>query len=167
MNADERQDDGFTDIEAMLRDLPLRPPSPGLDRRVMSARHPWRRRLRWMAPVAAAAALVAIAVGSWSLHHASRRHGEKPIAKSLDPGLPTADTRPAATVASLTPISITRTYGGIARDGIIGKTPTGQPVERIRRQTVRQVLIVDPKRGTKVSISMPQEEVLVVPVRTF
>jgi hypothetical protein len=108
---------------------------------------------------------VALTLGSWIWHHTSSRNTHHPIAKSPDPRTrAAADTRP---IASLTPISITRTYGGIARDGIIGRTVTGQPIERIRRQTVRQVLIVDPKRGTKVSITMPQEEVLVVPVRTF
>jgi hypothetical protein len=166
---DEQEDDGLAEIQAMLRHLPLRPPPPPLDRRVTAACHPWRRRLRW---ASAAAAILALALGSWTWHHASRRHADTPIAKSLDrrmPAVAVADTRPAgaAIVASLNPISITRTYGGISRDGIIGKTASGRPVERIRRQTVRQVLIVDPKRGTKVSITMPQEEVLVVPVRTF
>jgi hypothetical protein len=160
-------DDSGADIEAMLRQMPLRPPPPSLDRRVTVACHPWRSRLRWLPPLAAAAA-VAIALGSWGWYHASRQHGVTPIVNS-DPQHQPPDTRPtpAAAVASLNPISITRTYGGLTRDGIIGKTATGHPVERIRRQTVRQVLIVDPKRGTKVSITMPQEDVFVVPVRTF
>jgi hypothetical protein len=169
MSSDDEpiDDDGLAEIEATLRQMPLRPPPASLDRRVTAACHPWRGRLRWLAPVAAAA-LLAIALGSWGWYYASRQHGVKPIVQSDQQHNP-ADTRPtvAAAVASLSPISITRTYGGLTRDGIIGKTATGQPVERIRRQTVRQVLIVDPKRGTKVSITMPQEDVFVVPVRTF
>jgi hypothetical protein len=157
---DEPIDDGLADIESTLRQLPLRPPPPTLDRRVGLACHPWRRRARWTA--AAAAAIVALAIGGWTWRH-TWRAGDKFIATS-EPRHP-VETRPFT--ASLTPISITRTYGGIARDGVIGKTASGQPLERIRRQTVRQVLIVDPKRGTKVSITMPQEDVFVVPVRTF
>jgi hypothetical protein len=157
---DEPIDDGLADIESTLRQLPLRPPPPTLDHRVALACHPWRRRALWR--TAAAAAILALTIGGWAWRHAWRP-GDKFIATS-EPHHP-VETRPFT--ASLTPISITRTYGGIARDGVIGKTASGQPLERIRRQTVRQVLIVDPKRGTKVSITMPQEDVFVVPVRTF
>jgi hypothetical protein len=57
------------DLERILKAMPLRAPSPDLDRRVMESKagpHPTRRARRWL-PELAAAALVAFAGGliSW------------------------------------------------------------------------------------------------------
>jgi hypothetical protein len=60
-----------------------------------------------------------------------------------------------------------RSFATVTRDGVVGTAAHGQPIERFRRQTVRQVLLVDPVRGTRVSITVPREEIYVVPVRVF
>jgi hypothetical protein len=160
----DNSDAEFAEVEVMLRQVPLRRASAALDGRIAAACHRWRTVPRlWL--VAAAAALVTVTAGAWALlEHAAKRSSNKTqitrVENSPKPGS-------TGTTAVSKPVSMVRTYGGIARDGIVGRLADGQPVERIRRQTVRQILILDPQRGTRLSISVPHEDVFVVPVRTF
>jgi hypothetical protein len=122
-----------------------------LDHRIAAAIHPWR----WKRTAVAAAAAISVAFGTFAiLHRRTPTPKQHPIA--------TATTTPATN-----PVSISRTYGGVIREGIVGATPDGRPLERYRRQTVRQTLVFDPKTGKTVTISIPREEVYVVAVKTF
>jgi hypothetical protein len=166
MTPEERQDSSeaeFAEVEAMLRQVPLRRPPARLDGRIAAACRPFSAMQRlWL--VTTAAALVAVTAGAWAvLEHAGKQASNKPQITRIETGPKAGSTSAAA----LKPVSVVRTYGGIARDGVIGHLADGQPVQRIRRQTIQQILIVDPQRGTRVSISVPREDVFVVPVRTF
>jgi hypothetical protein len=159
MNGEDLGDDDSNsrELEQLLRQTPLRPPPAGLDRRVGAALHPWRRRARALG-VAAAAAAIALGLGSWAV----RRHPHGAVSEARLP----SPSRPAP-AAAVPPVSIVRTYGGVSSDGVVGVTADGRPVQRVRRQIVRQVQVIDPQRGTKLSISVPQEVVYLVPVKAF
>ena len=64
------------------------------------------------------------------------------------------------------PLGLVRTISNITDEGII-RTIQGTPVQRYRRQSVQQVLLVDPRNGTRVAFTVPREEILVVRVRAF
>lgn len=143
----------FRDLEELLKRAPLRPPSPQLDRCIAAALRPWR----WKRPTLAAAAVIGVIFGTWVIVHHRAPAKPTPIAQ-----LPTPLVRP-----STKPVSISRTYGGMVRDGIVGATADGQPLERYRRQTIHQTLMLDPKTGRIVTICIPKEEVYVVAIKPF
>ena len=157
MNADDEADRS-DEIEQWLRRAALREPTATLDRRIASTIRPRRS----LARVFAAAAVIAVSVGTWALIHRFKVEPGQPMASR---GERVSPHRAVAEKLNVNPVKITRTYGGVIREGIVGVTPDGQPLERVRRQTVRQVLVLDPKTGRRVSIQVPEEVVYVVVIK--
>jgi hypothetical protein len=172
-----RDADDVRDLESLLRRMPLRPPGAALDRRVLATcrRPATRRRLMW----AAAAAAVIVAAGAapivtyrltrraWDSSAMTLRH-DPPAATIASGRGPQTTIAPAArAAASAGPVRIERTLsGGFSSDGVVGVADRA-PLQRFRRLSIRQVWIVDPRNGTRVAVTIPREEVVLVRVQPF
>lgn len=165
MNDNQREPD---DIEALLRQAALRAPGPGLDARVARVlRKSWYRRMTHRARLSAvSAAAVAIVSGSVLIvtHFASRPGATSVVA--VHPAPPVSVAAPRSSAALRRPVGLVRTFSSLTDEGIIG-TSDGAPVQRFRRQSVQQMILVDPTRGTRVAFTVPREEIFVVRVRPF
>ena len=64
------------------------------------------------------------------------------------------------------PLRIERQIARVSDDGVIG-TANGVPVQLYRYRALRQVWYFDPHTGKKLQVTVPQNEWVLVPVRTF
>jgi len=175
-NDPDARGDNLAGVEALLRAIPLRRPGPALDGRVRRA---LRRGPGWPAhartPCLAAAAVLAVAAGVAPLiFRAARQTDTQPpltggpqptpvVPLAIHPH--TADTIRAALAAG-PPLRVERTVARVTDDGVVGRLDDA-PLVRYRRQSVRQVWLVDPQHGPRLTTTVPREEVVVVRVRPF
>lgn len=170
-------------IEARLNALPTATPSHELDSRIAAAldadRQASRRRPRALVALAVAAGIaVAVGVMPRLLMPVNRPNaGNKPgailsPATTARANLPDASAHspsaPAAPVDGheIQLVNVQQTYQQVHREGIVIQEDDAA-FERVIRRSVRQVILIDPTSGQQVSITIPQEEMLVAPVRTF
>jgi hypothetical protein len=161
-------------LEAMLRGLPLRPPSVDLDDRLVRAwSRPARLRRRLAAGVAIAASLAMAA--SLLVLVVARRAGQPPLSPVPGASTELADTQPAPPAkGELGPQKVAGSSTGqvvvIEREWVIpqesrvvtaGDAP---PVLHERCQVVRDVRQVDAREHTSVQWTISSDETAVVPL---
>jgi len=145
-------------IRQLLGQMPLAQPSSRLDDRVRSTL--LRGRSRWIAVgtfSSAAAALVAIAI-------VLPRHSSAPSQQivsnnSGSPVLPVSSPAPGR-------LRIERDYKRIDDVGVVARL-NGVPIRQMHYRGERQVWYFDAKRNTRLSVTVPVDRVVMVPVDTF
>lgn len=174
-----------TDVEQLLKRIPLHKPSASLDDRVldtlaraeMTADHRadalsfddgpqtygGSRALPWVMFALATAACAALAAVMW-----------------FGPGTPAERTTPGPTVAGpsddssrdknttvtnvadFNPVRIEQVWTGVQPEGVVFIDDT--PVRRYRQQTIEHVQLVDEEKNIRIEITVPREDVIVTPV---
>lgn len=169
-----------SDLEGLLRQLPLREPSAMLDERIarilaatgsvrpiatFSASDRSARRAMLMG----AAAMLAVGFGLWPMLAARNlpglsRPGVHPTARTA----PRARPIPLASndISSASPVLIEQTFSRVEDRGVI-TVSDGHPLQFFHKQSVRSVWIVDPRDGVRTSISVPVDEIVMRPVQPF
>lgn len=160
---------GDAELEAQLCRLPLRRPPDVLDARIQDVcRRRKRTSLRipgMVAGLAALAAAVTVALGlAPHLINDVVKPGttlpQAPTSSVVPPvAVATPTVRPPAPAPPAAPLRIEQTVARVSADGVVGVS-RGAPVQRYRRQTVRQVWIVDPRTRERVLVTVPREEVV-------
>jgi len=168
LDAEQSADDPeLGEIERLLSDLPLREPSGTLDRRV-------RRMVRASSLLEkarliglGAAAMLALGLGIQPL---LPHRGTSPTPapdRSIKPApiklLTTGEKKSAQPDR---PLMVRYTNSHVADDGIVGFVGS-TPLQRLRRHSVQQVWLIDPKTGAHVAVTVPRDEVVVRKVQTF
>ena len=164
-------------VEDLLRRMPLRRPGADLDARVYATlRHPSLERfnrLRRASLGVAAALAVAAGVAPLASHLFDAGSAKvRPVAIATHPPAdpaprPVQAARPATPARPVLPgLRVERTIARVTDEGIVGQLG-GAPLQRYRRQSQQQVWLVDPRRGARLSASIPREEVVVVRMRPF
>jgi hypothetical protein len=155
------------DLEAVLRQAPLRQPSSGLDARVARslARRATSRAARplWMGM----AALLAVGVGLWPM---LALRGEKPRPRSTPSTeshwsvvpIPLAGRPGAAAV----PLFIQQTRCRVCEAGTLNFAD-GNPVRFYRKRSIRNIWIINPDNGQRTAITIPTDELLARPIQPF
>jgi hypothetical protein len=143
-------DDQDFSLESMLRGMPLREPTLGLDARVDAAFKQSRahRHIRLYPFVIAACALIAIGVGF----------------KMMRPKAAPVST--AVTIAAENPIQIERDTTDVYDDGVISSTDDGA-YEQYRKRTIREIWYVDPKTHAQSRVVIPVEQVFIQKVDAY
>ena len=151
-------DESEREIETLLRRMPLRHPPPAMDERVAAVLRPsGRTSPAWRWGALAAGLVLAGGITAGLLWH-----------RKLPPNEP-QQTPSAVVVGSAmpsAPVSASRTVSHIVNDGVIGSWDDA-PLQRIRRISVRQLVVIDPATGQRLNISVPQEEIVVMRRETF
>jgi hypothetical protein len=163
---------GLELAEEMLRRLPLHAPSDVLDARVlpMLARiRPGGRARAFVMGLAAMAALTAgVAPVILQRHQPTAPQSRTDVIPSTVPG-PSMTKTPAPAPRRLAinvPFALERTFTRVADGGVVNPVG-GMPMQCYRRQSLRQVVLVDPKRGTHVAVTIPTDEVVLRPIHPF
>lgn len=160
---DPLADAADAEIEQLLRRMPLARPSRRLDERVRLALVP-RGPAGWFAVgalSAAAAAAAVIVVGLPLLHGGHNRVSALPTSSQ---GVPISPV-----VSSNEPPARLRVESDAARvddAGIVGRLD-GVPLHGYHVRQVRQIWYYDAQRETRLSVTVPVDQVVVVPVHTF
>jgi hypothetical protein len=156
------------DMESLLRGLPLREPTPHLDRQIASL----TRRAKWVQFVKLVgfgiAAMVAGAIGLEPLLHNSRPFqivSTQPNVKPL-PGPAVDPSRHPEFLPAPRPMLVQHISAQVRDDGVIGLLGN-TPVQRYRKHSVQQIWLLDPKTGVKTSITIPKDEVVLRKVQPF
>ena len=160
MPAGERMPSWEADIEPSLKRLVLRSPSSQLDAKVWRNLGRSRASSRLRVACLAIAAAIAVAAGAVPL---LVRYLHAIPARAVVDGRPHA---PAHMAAAPGPLRIERQIARITDNGVIG-TANGVPVQLYRYRALRQVWYVDPHTGKKLQVTVPQNQWVLVPVRTF
>jgi hypothetical protein len=171
----------LADVEELLRTMPLRRPGATLDARVRATlrRDAARRgRLGWLAAAAAVAIAAGVTPLVWQAVGASGK-ADAPRAGSSTAiiDVPGAQPSSAPVTRAVYPASsspprplpglrVERTVDRVTDEGIVGRLGD-MPLQRYRRQSVRQVWLIDPQQGTRVGATVPRDEIVVVGVRPF
>lgn len=144
--------DQDSSLESLLRGLPLREPTLGLDARNNSEfarlRSQKLRRLRLHRIAIAAGILIAIGLG---------------IRLSLTKKAP-----PIASIAApvANPIQIERDTSTVYDDGVVATTDDSA-YQQFRRRTVREIWYVDPNTHAQLQVVIPTEQVLIQKVDAY
>lgn len=156
-------------LEQSLAGLPLREPSAALDRRVFASlgaersdefnaandnadsdafeqndRHDPFAFPRWIAgavAVAACAALVTLTILN----------------------SPQINPTPGRDAIEFDPVRIEHVYSDVEPEGMVF-VDNGMPVQRYRRQTVEHVQLIDDKHNIRIELTVPQEDLIHVPM---
>jgi len=159
------------DVEDILRRMPLEEPSPALDRRILgmvAAGGRSRPALRTLAGLAAAAAAAAAVLAlAWTGYPSAPKEsaGERWIVSSgADAAGP--DRASARRTAFDGPVRVERLISEQTDDGIVG-VGEGAAVQRLRRDCVRQIMVVDPETRRQVDVSVPWREMVLVQVEPY
>jgi hypothetical protein len=164
----------LADVEELLRGMPLRRPGAPLDARVralLGRRSVARVRLAWLGAAAAIAIAAGVAPLVWQAAGVGGRQHVPFVVNHPDPvgGARVATPLTRALYPAPRPLPelrVERTVDRVTDEGIVGRIGD-TPLQRFRRQTVQQVWLVDPQRGTRVAATVPRDEVVVVRVRPF
>jgi hypothetical protein len=149
---------GLTELESLVRGVPLAPPSRQLDARIWRLLENARPKLwRGTALTGLAAAIVLAVLWSGWLYRPHR--AAVPQAGETLPIKPT----PVDSVSR--PLRIERDASMLADRGIVGFAGK-VPLHGYRVQSVRQVWYVD-SSGKRLCVTVPSERLVLVPVHTF
>lgn len=167
--------DGGEEVEGLLHQAPLRRPSPMMDARVQRVLQ-GRARRRLLRPAAAGlAAAVILATGgaAWWLGGRGTPHPHVPqvsvVPRAVAPVKPPDAVAPVRTTSAdsaSTPLRVERTFARVTSDGVVG-VAAGAPVRRLRGESVRQLWLIDPDSGERVSVTIPFEKVVLHRVEPF
>jgi len=151
---------GESEMELALGRLSLRSPSPELDQRLAKLLSSSRPRERTRSVLFAAAASVAIALGTVPLilHH-RWNSTERMLVQT--PVVQPAPSRPARS-----PLRVERQFARVSDNGIVG-TDHGVPLQLLHYIAVRQIWYFDPRTGKKLQVTVPEDEAFLVPIQTF
>jgi hypothetical protein len=147
------------EMEELLRGLPRRGPSAGLDRRIAGSLAP--RRVGPGVRVAVAAS-IAVVVGfmtmmmTWSPKY-------RPVAVHSAAG---KTTTASVATSDESPVELETTVSNTIDDGIVAEED-GVPYRQVRRETVREYWWVNPASGARVRMRVPSEQVIVSAEETF
>ena len=159
-------DDNLEQLEDLLRELPLRRPSPELDRRVDAV---WRARssrwTRWtvaatVATVAAAAAGLLLMLTWDPAENGSADHSTEIVADVEKP--PSRPPTPPEVTAPQ-PIRIEKvwtsqsTTGVVVHDGDV-------PMQQVHQQIVRHVRWIDEQNHVSIEWTIPSDQTVLVPL---
>jgi hypothetical protein len=147
-----------SDLEDLLRRVPLRRPSEDLDRRVLAeaaapAARP--RVFRWAATALAAAAAVALAVAGWQWLSMQGNEHHKAYGPA-SPGVVQADGHDE-------PIRIEQVWSAVEPRGVV-MIDDQTPARGFVRRTVNRVQVIDEKQNIRVEYTIPREDYVYVPV---
>ena len=161
-------DGNLEQLEDLLRKLPLRRPSPELDRRVEAV---WRARssrwTRWtvaatVATVAAAAAGLLLMLTWDSAENGSADRGaaavvdaEKPPSRQPVPLTP--EVSPPQPILIEKVWTTQSTAGGVVHDGDV-------PMQRVHQQIVRHVRWIDEQNHVSIEWTIPSDQTVLVPL---
>jgi len=144
----------------LLRQMRLARPPARLDRRVWSAMVGRRGGVQGLVTVIAAAAAVIVLAGPLVLHRFQRSY----VARIDAPDRPSIVRMVAAT--SSRPLRVERDASRLADRGIVGFSGN-VPLHGYRRECVRQIWYFDAKRRSYLCVTVPREQVVLVPVHPF
>ena len=147
-----------TELESLIRAVPLKAPPRQLDARVWQLLEHSRANLwRGTMLTGLAAAIAFLIVWSGWLYH--RHASGSPIASR------SAEVTATAVASASRPLRIERDASTLADGGIVGFA--GKiPLHGYRVRDVRQIWYVDPN-GKRLCVTVPTERVVLVPVHTF
>jgi len=147
------------DIESLLQSLPPAAPSAALARRVDSeleqdmqwARQPQRRPVRWLAPVmwsslGAAAAVLVMSVAPQAVPAAHNR-----LAQAVD-------------MPALLPVTTIREVVDTQDQGIRYNSQSLLPEQHVLLVSLERHAWTDPRDGAQITVEVPREESVVLPV---
>ena len=162
-------------LEDRLRRLPLRTPSPALDARIASLPRPVvaRRTRRRVVGVAVAAASVAVCLvvtvlwrpwheGAGTAHRIGDRSGDKrPVGGHQDhPGLRPAPSEPRRPSE---PLRIEQVWSTVSAGEIVTREG-GPPMQRLSRQAVRRIQLIDDSRHVRIQWNIPSQQSVLMPL---
>lgn len=165
--ADPLADAAAAEIEQLLRRMPLARPSRRLDERVRLALVP-RGPAGWFAvgALSAAAAAAAVIVVGLPLLHGGH---DRVSALSTSPqGAPISPVVSSVVSSNELParLRVESDAGRVDDAGIVGRVD-GVPLHGYHVRRVRQIWYYDAQRDTRLSVTVPVDQVVVVPVQTF
>jgi hypothetical protein len=165
MNPDETRQ-----LEDLLRRLPLRTPSPELDARIASLRPVAiaRRTRRPVAGVVVAAAAVAVCLLATVLWQPGRKEagtaqrsdeqaghvGNVPHEKAASPS---AAQRPSR------PLRIEQVWATVSAGEIVMREG-GPPMQRLSRQALRRIQVIDASRHVRIEWNIPSRQSVLMPL---
>lgn len=149
------------EVEQMLGRIPLTRPSARLDQRVRNALTP-RGPGGWFA-VGALSSAAAAAIILFALPALHRHPTEAPPPPDQVAG---PAISPLALAAPPPRLRVEQDAAGIEDDGIVAHID-GVPLREYRCRALRQVWYFDSRRQTHLAVTVPVEQVVIVPVRTF
>lgn len=158
-------------VEDVLRRLPLRQPSAGLDERVRAACPPprdWRRRAALGAALAATAVLAAGLAWFYfpgAAGDGSNRRDAGPNGRAVAHVSPTPPTvaQVNENTAASAPVRIEQVWSTVASTEVLARG-NDTPVERVHQRVVRRVQWIDDREHVRIQWSMPSEHTVVVPL---
>ena len=161
MNPDESDQ-----LEDRLRRLPLREPSAELDARIASLARPvavrrGQRRVAGLAVTAAAVAASLLVLVVWHTGHDGGNPRNEPLPITARPKQP--PEQPATRHEAPAPVHIEEVWSAVAATEIVdrGDAP---PVQRVSRQMVRRVRLIDARHHVRMEWSIPSEQTFDAPL---
>ena len=144
-----------SDIENLLREMPLRKPPASLDARVLGAALRPRRRA-W--PMAAAGAVLAAAalVIAFALPRGTETG---PVAPAAPPA--PAPVQMAAQADAAAPMRLEQNWTEVSYEGLVAPDNEA-PLRKFRRQTIEHVRWTDPASGIRVETTTPRNEIILI-----
>jgi len=144
------------EIEDLLGRMPLRKPSASLDAKVFGGRRRGRRILWWAAVGSAVGAAAAVLLVAFALFCDD---GDV-VARDTDPPAPVPET-PAMAQADPAPVRLEQNWSTVAYEGVV--TPDDRtPLRQFRRRMFERVEWIDEARGTRMEMTVPRDEVILI-----
>ncbi|MBI3830806.1 MAG: hypothetical protein HY291_14895 [Planctomycetes bacterium] len=145
---------GHEELEALLRGMSVKRPSEELDRRVL---HPGRRSWAlWLGVAGGLAAGFALALAGMRGWNAEKPVPPEARVPEARPEIPrTVDNGAKDWPAS--PSCLQRVWCAYQDAGIVGEKEN-QPVRRVDRQALREVILYDPEHKRTIQWTVPEKE---------
>jgi len=145
-----------SDIENLLREMPLRKPPASLDARVLGARaRPGRR--TW--PIAVAAGALAAAAALVIAFVLPRGTETGAVAPGAPPA--PAPVQVASQAGQAGPVRLEQNWTEVSYEGLVA--PDNEtPLRKFRRQTIEHVRWTDPSSGIRVETTTPRDEIILI-----
>ena len=153
-------DSADREVERMLGRMSLKRPSARLDERVRHALTPHGPGGWFTAGALSAAAAAAVVLFALPILH-RRPAAITPSVQIDGPGV-----SPVALTDAPRRLRVEQDAAGVEDDGIVARV-NGVPLREYRCRALRQVWYFDAKRQTRLAVTVPVEQVVIVPIRTF
>ena len=150
----------LAEVESLLREMPLAGPSGRLEAKMSSALTRPGAQARLRSAWVAAAAAIALAIGTMPLllHHDR--------APSTGDRVPGAVAAVGVAIPMPRPLRIERDAVRVADKGIVAFAGS-VPVRGYRCQSLRQIWYFDPKQHKQLCVTIPADRLVLLPVRAF
>lgn len=144
------------EIEDLLGRMPLRQPAPSMDAKVLRAPHRGRRILWWAAVGGAVGAAAAVLLVAFTLF---TDDGDR-VARDTNPPVPIPKT-PTVAKTDPAPVRLEQNWSTVAYEGVV--VPDDRtPLRQFRRRMFERVEWIDEARGTRMEMTIPREEVILI-----